>query len=454
MRLGPHSHLDLAAIPLGQLIGEGTSAKVYAVSLDLGDGAGLQRLALKLCCSSIPEAEEQLLVQAVAMTRCYSSRFVIKLHAYQGPDQPGGMHYFLMQRADSTLAHVLALAAAQRSSPDQPLLQPHQTQVLLSTLLLGLNALQAHSVVHGDISAQNILMVGGSAKISGFGGATVGSHANAYASSTPTHTAPEALAPGAKPAASWSLWAIGTLMWELQAGPVDAAGSALLHTGHVDLSSGFSLSYAALMQGLLQPVAAQRLTLEGALLHSYFDTLATPQQSPRGPAQQAAQQPIQQPVQQSIPQPIQQSTQQQQPHVTLTPQQSAASLDLTSLSQVMLMLMPLPTDKALSHLPAAFTSASLSRQQQQLRQQAAAFKEAAVLSVNLRSKVLGMKSASPKQRPQPSELWQVQAAEASSLVLGTGPRSKRMLVTRVAVAAGLGVAGLVKRTVAVVCNSL
>lgn len=278
LRLGIHTTIDLSTInidaPDVKVLGSGAYGKVYAVNVDLGRRP--KALALKISQSSNAVDDRQLMVEGVAHARSTGHPSVITLHAYQGPDKPGGPHYLLMDRGHCTLEDVFT--AQYKLEKDSPELAVPYTRLLRSVmaqLLPGLRHLHRCGVTHGDLKPDNLLFCNGRLCIADFGGATVDGDSSDDPICSPFYLCPEAaLQQGPRCACpAWDLWAAAIIGHQMIPGGL-TVGSVryvrALRRGVCELPKGLSPALGSFLKRMLQHNPSRRLSLQNAMSHPLF----------------------------------------------------------------------------------------------------------------------------------------------------------------------------------------
>lgn len=178
----------------------------------------------------------------------------------------------------------------------RPLMTHAEQQRVMASLLLAQVHLRACDIVHSDIKPQNVLVFTGTGtaamtfKLCDFGGVTLAGHTCGSIIMTDLYAPSEAWGPGPgrprrNPTDAWDLWASGVTCMELLFGRVHDSDSACMRTGGARvLLDGVPTATAEFLRGLLHPDLHQRLTLDQALDHTFFDGLDWNSLSPQLPS--------------------------------------------------------------------------------------------------------------------------------------------------------------------------
>lgn len=278
LRLGTHTHIDLSTIRLDApdvtILRSGACGKVYAVNVDLGHG--LRALALKVSQAKNAVDDKQMMVEGVAHARASGHPSVIRLHAYQGPDKPGGPHYLLMDRAQGTLQEFLTeQSKLLKNSPKLAVPHLRLLRSVMSQLLPGLRHLHRCGVTHGDIKPNNLLFYDGRLCIADFGGATVDRAGSDNPICTPFYTPPEgSLSDGPRRASPvWDMWAAAIVARQMVPGGLSINAFRALRQGVCELPRSLSPRLASFLKSMLQHDPRRRPTLRQAICHPLFDGL-------------------------------------------------------------------------------------------------------------------------------------------------------------------------------------
>eukprot|EP01017_Pseudomicrothorax_dubius_P032419 TRINITY_DN4249_c0_g1_i7.p1 TRINITY_DN4249_c0_g1~~TRINITY_DN4249_c0_g1_i7.p1 ORF type:complete len:343 (+),score=69.37 TRINITY_DN4249_c0_g1_i7:112-1140(+) len=251
-----------------RVLGAGTYAKVVlAKEITTGEIVAIKMLR-RMQIQTAHQAQALKTERDILVTSDHP--FIVKLRAaYQGEKNlyfvleycPGGELYFLLRR--------------------RLMLSEDQARFYAGQILLALEYLHSRDIAYRDLKPENILLdEEGYVRLADFGLSAVNREGEEMTSvcGTPEYVAPEMLV-YRKYDKKIDVWALGVLLFEMLTGVSPFAGQTrpelfrnIAYTP-LRLPKHFSAEVKSLIGGLLQKNPAQRMSLEEAKNHPWFNSL-------------------------------------------------------------------------------------------------------------------------------------------------------------------------------------